>query len=261
MIQKPRLYGEKRPIVDDEIKAFMHRYMNLSIIPESKDRRSEMIFRWLEKKKENYNRLIKEKNDYPGQKSLTESIGALDILLQNGKGGSFLQLVVNNIGVLVGNLEEMRPIELFYHQYGDLYDKAYTFLETIVGDTEYLESDKVANEVLNQIRDYVKNPIDNPISTEIEELIVTLRSIHAVIISQKRQEVLSAAQQCMGSIHTKADCVPVDKKFVNRVDSYYAECKRRIQSCNNSSIRSLVAIEDEMIRYENECYGMLLKMS
>ena len=263
MIQMPKMYAERRAIDTAEIRDFLKEELGCESVPASEGSLSFAVSQSLRTKRRDYYSLKEryEGNDYPGRDCINESIRALDQLLRHSNDNKFLQLVSNNLSILKNNMKEMKPIELFYQLYADLYAEAVKFMKTVGVDFGYLEKDDRASDSVKSMRTILGDPIDYSRIAEVRSCIDSLRPIHEEMLDKKREEVCSVAKQCMGSIHTMADSVPVDNRFVHRVDSYYSESIKRCNSLNTKTITALAEIEDRMMQYENDCYEKLRNMN
>ena len=262
MIQMTRVYSERRAVSIEEMRGFLMEDLSCPITPASEASLSNAIFRNLERKRGDYSRLRNrcEGFDHSLQENVNKAVNAINNLLRRGSEKEFLQLVANNLDVLRNNIREMRPIELFHQQYNALYEEAKCFMETEGVDFKYLEKDRRAKVYVEKMREILGNRIDYSRIAEVRECIDALKPIHEELLDKKRNEVCSVVKQCMGSIHTKAETVPVERRFVSRADSVCVAYMNRSRSLSIKTIAALVKMEDEIIEYENECSEKLTKM-
>ena len=229
-------------------KEFLREYFDVMDVPDDEDGLIRFITERFDAQKKHYEELYRryDGHNYPDKSLVYHSIQMMQDILNHAKDNvALIDRVVLKKEDLLDNHDDMQRVESFFSNQVNLFDAAVKLEADMRNDLSYMAQDEEGNKALNQIRligmvdhsrtfDYKKIPLLN-------ELMAKVKDAHAVLLIEKRKELLEIVQSCMAAIHTLGMESAKCKDIIARADTFYENKKQEIAE------KELIALLDALV--------------
>ena len=222
------------------VKDLLRDYFNLMDVPVDEDGLIQFIIDKFTMLQEHYEELEKryDGHKYPDKNVVAQAITVVkDVLSQQKDNVALIERVLQREDALYDAQEAMQSVEAFFKTQVTVYDAAVQYEADLRNDLDYIRKDDEANTALNTIRLITMIPssgkYDYKRIPELNGLMVTVKSSHDAMLEEKRKELLTVVQQCMGDIHTASKGDTKVKAIIEKADTYYTQQKEKIaETCS-----------------------------
>lgn len=164
-----------------------------------------------------------------------------EILSQRSDNVALLKRLLSKQDDILDATEDMEVVETFFRSQRAIFDEARSLVADLVPERDYFVSDPETSGKINEISTILAMPKPYERIKDLSELMQSIRAAYAVLLEQKKYEVLEIIAACMGDIHTIAAQTEARAES-NRADERFDEYKR--EAAESTSLVSL----DAMIR-------------
>lgn len=217
------------------VKDLLRDYFNLMDVPADEDGLIQFIIEKFSELQKHYEELEAryEGNKYPDKSVVTQAITIVkDVLSQQKDNVALIERVLQREDALYDAQEAMQSVEAFFKTQVTVFDAAVQYVTELRNDLDYIRKDEVANSALNTIRLITMIPSNGKYDykriPELNGLMTTVKASHDTMLEEKRKELLTVVQQCMGDIHSAANGDSKVKFIIEKADTYYSQQKEKI---------------------------------
>lgn len=217
------------------VKDLLRDYFNVMDIPADEDGLIQFITDNFTNLLEHYEELSRryENHKYPDKMVVLNAIAVIkDVLSQKKDNVALIEQVLKKEDALFDSQEEMQNVEAFFKTQVSVFDAAVQFEKDLRNDLDYIAKDEEANTALNQIRLITMMPSSGKYNykriPELNGLMETVKTSHDEMLDEKRKELRSIVQECLGAIHQKADGDSKVKSIIEKADIFYTQQKDKI---------------------------------
>ncbi len=218
-----------------ETREFLSEYFDAFDVPAKED---DLVTFIIEQFTARRSALLTMQGYYSGQpypdRNLVETAYNLvnDVLDQKADNIALINFIVKKQDALLDSKERLQRVVDFFKHQRPVFDKAVQLLLNLKYDADYLNASPEAAAALASLQDicliqpgqkfnYQRIP-------ELNGLIATVQSIHADMLSAKREELLETVRQCMSDVHTAAGTDLRFRDVIAQSDRYYQQKKADI---------------------------------
>jgi hypothetical protein len=211
------------------VKDFLRDYFNLMDVPADEDGLILFIIDKFAALQQHYEDLLDryEGHKYPDKTVVNQAVTAVkDVLSQQKDNVALIERVLQREDALYDAQEAMQNVESFFKTQVTVFDAAVQFEQDLRNDLDYIRKDEEANDALKHIRQITMLPASGKYDykkiPELNGLMAKVKSSHDAMLDDKRQELVTIVQQCMGEIHRASNGDIKAKAIIERADTYYS---------------------------------------
>ena len=217
------------------VRELLRDYFNRMDIPSDEDGLIAFIVDKFEGLRVHYEELLRryEGHNYPDKQVVKNALTIVnDVLSQKKDNLTLIEYVLQNEDSLYDVQEAMQDVEAFFKTQVTVFDTAVKFEAELRNDLDYIRKDEEANTAFNTMRLIIMLPANGKYQynriPQLNELIVTVKTVHDRMLNEKRKELMDIVQQCMGEIHQAGNGDSKVKTMIERSDAYYIQQKDKI---------------------------------
>ena len=240
---------------DDIRKAikFLRDWLGQMSIAEDEGGLLTFVKETLIEKQHSYETLLTEYNHdrYP-QKEVVQNARDLmaDILSQKNNNVALLKRLLDKQDDLRDVTEDMEEIETFFKSQRAIFDSARKLQRDLQDEKDYFVTDPDTTSKISEIVQILGMAKPYARIKDLSELMQSIKVAYGVLLTQKKGEVLSIVQQCMGDIHTLAGVRGKANDEVKKSDDRFAEYKQKIADA--TSLTVLDAMITQLLNYKDQ---------
>jgi hypothetical protein len=224
---------------------FLRDWLGQMSIPEDEDGLILFIRETLSEKQNYYDTLLALYNHdrYPQKEAVTAAKALMnDILSQKNDNVALLKRILVRQDDLRDSTEDMEEIEAFFKSQRGIFDTARKLQSDLQNERDYFVTDPDTDEKIAELTSILGMPKPYPRIKDLSDLMQSIKAAYGVLLEQKKEEVLTIIQQCMGDIHTIASQHHEVRAESNNADKRFDEYKQ--EAADSESLTNL----DAMIR-------------
>lgn len=237
-----------------EAREFLADYLNVMDIPKDEDGLVHFIVEKFTEKKDHYLALLQKYEDhkYPDKLVICHARDLMKKILDASKDNiALIRAVTDAEDDLEESRDAMEPVEDFFKNQADLFDRAVKLERNLDNDRDYIRRDEEANQDLDEIRRIIQIP---PLSSgrkfnyreipKLNDLMRAVENAHDRMLDEKRVNFNEIIRQCLEDIHTAAGNNRDALQVSDEADRYYTQKKEDILRA--STLTTLDGFEAQM---------------
>ncbi len=241
-----------------EVKEFLRDYFEIMDVPDDENGIVRFIIEKFTAQKNHYDTLNAryENNSYPDHALLQKALSLTNNVLSQQKDNiALITHVCDHQDALYDNKEALGNVEAFFKNQVQLFDEAVRYAKSLQNDFMYLESDETAKQALEAMRQIITIQDSNLRFNyrripELNTLMATLKASHGEMLAQKREEVLTNADQCQAEIRTVAKDNDQVSVLLSDAESYFTQLQDKTAACESLALLDGFIIQ--MSKYKDD---------
>jgi len=223
----------------------------------------EPLFNYLHQSAQQWQEQLKsfkplaDTGNYPGKKTIDQSIKLLDQLLHDKESYSFIEKFNSFKNDLLDLSDDYHDLHNFYQNQKSIWIKLTTAYQSANQNRHSLDKNPDAVSVLSQIDNILKSESPYGIINQAEQLISKITAINEQLIDEKRQQAESVLNEQLQLVEKELLSVKADDKLRNECLYPLQQYKQKIS--NNSSIAHLYELQSFILEEKDAAFERIAK--
>lgn len=210
--------------------------------------------------RDNYTGITRE-YPYPGRDVVEQGVALMSRTLEaQHDPQAFLKQLVDSEDDLLDWHEDFEPVEAFFTNQKAAFDNGVKFMSLMKGEGFYLESNAQASEAVRRVDEILKS--DKPYSQirYINELTTPVLDAHKELVTDKRNELLSAIEKTVDSVKQYANG---QEGFVRVATDAAGDADRAAASIRSNAHTATTAVRIDALKQQLDSWrnGALSKIN
>lgn len=193
----------------NQTKAFLREYFDVMDLPNDEDG----LITYITKKFNDQKMILQaylNKNSqrhYPGYKQIKDGINYVGEVLNNQNDNiALVDKIVDLQDDLLDNKDDMRAVEQFYKTQFKLFETADNVLKQVHREKDYYVGNEMVEQAVTSMKQIVcyQDNYNYSRIPKLNEYIAVIKDAKFKLLSEKKQEVLNAIEQCLEVVNGKA---------------------------------------------------------
>lgn len=254
-IDKASVSRRIAPSEEDMRKAvrFLRDWLGQMSIAEDEDGLLTFVKDTLSAKQNHYESLLAEYDHdrYPQKEAVTKAHDLMaDILSQKNDNVALLKRLLVKQEDLLDSAEGMEEIETFFKSQRTIFDKARELQRSLQNEGDYFATDHDMGDKISEIGAILDMSKPYARIKDLSDLMQSIKAAYAVLLEQKKEEVLGIVRQCMGDVHTLAGVGGKADEEVKKSDDRFSVYKQKIADA--TSLTVLDAMITQLLNYKDQ---------
>ena len=146
--------------------------------------------------------------------------------------------------------DDMEEIETFFKSQRTIFDSARALQKNLQDEKDYFGTDPATNEKISEIEKVLSMPKPYARIKDLSGLMQDIKVAYAVLLTQKKEEVLSILTRYMGDVHTLAGVGSKAVEEVRKADDRFSEYKQKVTDA--TSLTVLDAMITQLQNYKDQ---------
>lgn len=239
-------------------------YLGAMDIPTDEDGLIRFVVATFEGKLEHYQQLLDNaysRQRYPGRDVVTYARDLMqNILSQRRDNVALLSRMVQKQDDLMGSLEDLEEVELFFKSQREVFDEAKKQTDRVYKERDYFSTDVEALDTFKTISTILANPKPYGQIGELPELIAKVNEKYDAMLDIKRDEVAETVRQGMQDVHQLASEARDATALLHQADDWFVKKREALKVA--TSLTDLDAMITQTLNYkDNICRRMELMVT
>lgn len=223
----------------------------------------EPLFHYLHQSAQQWQEQLKsfkplaDTGNYPGKKTIDQSIKLLDQLLQDKDSYSFIEKFNSSKNELRDLADDYHDLHNFYQSQKTIWIKLTDAYQSANQNRHSLDKDPDAVSVLSQIDNILKSESPYRIINQAEPLISKITDINEQLIDEKRQQSETFLNEQIQQVEKELQTVQADDKLRN--DCLYTLQQYKQKISNNNSIAHLYELQSFIRDEKDDAFAKIAK--
>lgn len=245
----------------NQTKAFLREYFDVMDLPNDEDG----LITYITKKFNDQKMILQaylNKNSqrhYPGYKQIKDGINYVGEVLNNQNDNiALVDKIVDLQDDLLDNKDDMRAVEQFYKTQFKLFETADNVLKQVHREKDYYVGNEAVEQAITSMKEIVcyQDNYNYSRIPKLNEYISVIRDAKFKLLSEKKQEVLNAIEQCLEVVNSKAKADDIRLSgILNQARISFDNKKQEIENLDD-----LVALEAKKQSVFNDTNRFILAM-
>lgn len=193
----------------NQTKTFLREYFDVMDLPNDEDSLIEYIIKNFEVKKDELQDFLNRNRQrhYPGYKQIQDGSSYVEKVLENQNDNvALIDTIVDLQDDLLDNKDDMKAVEQFYNTQFKLFESADSVLRQVEREKDYYIGNVFVGQAITSMKEIVcyQDNYNYSRIPKLNEYIAVIRDAKQSLLTEKKQEVLNAIEQCLEVVNSKA---------------------------------------------------------